>query len=211
MQQKIRFFIKQNYFNEGENTGHHLAVIARAQQDATHIEYITTPLRDTVSEQTQIALVFTNFFKDVYTSKVNPTEEALSQFLDQCPIPRATNQEVEMLNAPLKLEELSLAVSQMANSKDGLPIEVYKRYSETFLPSLLETLNDSFKNDCLPDSMGEAVVVVLPKPGKDPQQPYRPISLLNSDVKLLAQVLASRLVKVISRLVYVAQSGFIPA
>lgn len=33
-----RFFIKQNYFNEGENMGHLLAVIARAQQGNTHID-----------------------------------------------------------------------------------------------------------------------------------------------------------------------------
>lgn len=54
-----------------------------------------------------------------------------------------------MLNAPLKLEELSLAVSQMANNKapgiDGLLSETYKQYGEILLPGLLEVLNDSFK------------------------------------------------------------------
>lgn len=49
-----RFFIKQNYFNEGQNTGHLLAVIAKAQQNTAHIEAIQTPLGDTVSDQAQI-------------------------------------------------------------------------------------------------------------------------------------------------------------
>lgn len=54
--------------------------------------------------------------------------------------------------------------------------------------------------------------MVLPKPGKDRLLPdsYRPISLLNSDIKLLAQFLATRLSKVIGRLIHKDQSGFIP-
>lgn len=78
-----------------------------------------------------------------------------------------------MLNAPLKMDELLLE-SQMANIKapgtDGLPIETYKQHSKTLMPGLLETLNESFRTGCLPESMKEAVVVVLPKPGKDPLQ-----------------------------------------
>lgn len=35
-----RFFLQQKYFNEGENTGHLLAMIAKAQQSMTHIEAI---------------------------------------------------------------------------------------------------------------------------------------------------------------------------
>lgn len=50
--------------------------------------------------------------------------------------------------------------------------------------------------------MNEAVSVVFPKPGKDPllADSYRPISLLNTDIKLLARVLTMRLAKVVSGL-----------
>lgn len=52
---------------------------------------------------------------------------------------------------------------------------------------------------CLPDSMQEAIIVVIPKPGKDKLLPdsYQPISLLNLDVKLLAWILTNSLSKVI--------------
>lgn len=120
----------------------------------------------------------------------------------------------KMLNAPIKIEELTEAVAAMASSKspgtDGLPAETYKRYGEFLLLSLLDTLNAALKCGCLPHSMNKAVIVVILKPGKDPQS-YRPISLLNTDIKLLARVLATSLVSAVSGLVHLDQSSFIPA
>lgn len=62
-------------------------------------------------------------------------------------------------------------------------------------------------------SINEAVIVLLLKPGKDDHSPdsYRPISLLTTDVKLLARVLATRLAKVFHKIVNKNQSGFIPS
>lgn len=57
-------------------------------------------------------------------------------------------------------------------------------------------------------ALREAIIVVLPKPGKDPLLPYsyRPISLINIDHKLLARVLATHLAKVVKELVHLDQS-----
>lgn len=64
----------------------------------------------------------------------------------------------------------------------------------------------------LPQSMNEALIIVILKPGKDPLLPNScwPISLLTSNVKLLAKVLATRLSTIIDTLVYPDQLGFIP-
>lgn len=65
----------------------------------------------------------------------------------------------------------------------------------------------------LPESIRNASVVALLKPRKDPllDDSYRPISLLTTDVKFLAKVLALRLILVIICLIHVDQSGFITA
>lgn len=56
-----RFFMQLRYFNEGENTGHLLAVIARAQQGWSHIEAIQNLEGETVTGQIQIYAAFTLF------------------------------------------------------------------------------------------------------------------------------------------------------
>lgn len=60
--------------------------------------------------------------------------------------------------------------------------------------------------------MREALIVLIPKPGKDPHRPesYRPISLLQVDIKILAKVLSIRLKQVILSLIHADQSGFMP-
>lgn len=90
--------------------------------------------------------------------------------------------------------------------------EMYKRYSESLLPTFLATLNDAVRRGALPTSMRKAIIVVLPKPGKDPLLPdsYRPISLLHMNINILARVLATRLAKVVPGLIHLDQSGFIP-
>lgn len=53
--------------------------------------------------------------------------------------------------------------------------------------------------------------MVLLKEGKDPTlaQNYRPISLLNADVKILAKILANRLKHLMPHVVHPDQTGFI--
>lgn len=58
--------------------------------------------------------------------------------------------------------------------------------------------------------MREAQLIVIPKLGKDPWYPdsYRPISLLQVDIKILAKFLASRFNKIILSLFHSNQTGF---
>ncbi len=46
----------------------------------------------------------------------------------------------------------------------------------------------------LPETLNQALITVLLKPGKDPNlcTSYRPISLLNSDYKILTKMIALR-------------------
>lgn len=60
--------------------------------------------------------------------------------------------------------------------------------------------------------MLHSVITTISKPGKDPAlvQNYRPMSLINSDVKLYAKVIAHRRIPLPPTLIHPKQVGFIP-
>uniref|UniRef100_A0A8C5LMS8 Reverse transcriptase domain-containing protein n=1 Tax=Leptobrachium leishanense TaxID=445787 RepID=A0A8C5LMS8_9ANUR len=77
---------------------------------------------------------------------------------------------------------------------------------------MLSTFNSILEEGTFHPSALAATISLLPKTGKDLlySSSYRPISLLNADIKLLARVLANRLQKHLPGLVDPDQVGFIP-
>lgn len=57
-----------------------------------------------------------------------------------------------------------------------------------------------------------AALMVIPKEGKDPQlcQSYRTISLINTDAKIFAKLIAQRLNPLLPDIIYLDQVGFVP-
>ena len=95
---------------------------------------------------------------------------------------------------------------------DGFTLQYYK----TLLPSLgnhlVKMLNGLTEGDVLHASTLQAQIAVIPKEGKDPSYcgSYRPISLLNTDLKLFTKILATRLQSHLPHLIHLDQVGFVP-
>ena len=87
---------------------------------------------------------------------------------------------------------------------DGLPYKVYLRMSHIFVPVLTDVFNHWLAQGAFPGTITKGVIRLLKKDGRHVRgdlDDYRPITLLNTELKILAQVLANRLQLVISDLV----------
>ena len=76
---------------------------------------------------------------------------------------------------------------------------------------ILNSLNYGYKTGLLPITQKQGIITCLPKPNKSPfyLKNWRPISLLNVIYKLASSVIASRLKKVLHKLIHEDQKGFI--
>ena len=115
-------------------------------------------------------------------------------------------------DGPITLDEARKALEGAAIGRspgsDGLSAEFYLAFWKVLGEDLIEVFNASFSSGHLPPSLRRALITLLFKKGDrlDPKN-WRPISLLNSDYKILARILAGRLSKVLQLLIHPDQSS----
>lgn len=146
-------------------------------------------------------------FKDYYTSLYN---------LPQHTTPPVAAETEQFLETPLSAEELASALNQMKSGKspdpDGLTTQYFKSFSDKILPFFLQAFNAVGSTPNHSQQLLEAHISVLFKGEKDRElvSSYRPISLLNVEVKWYAKALANRLMNILPKIILLDQVGLIP-
>ncbi|KAJ1187506.1 hypothetical protein NDU88_004281 [Pleurodeles waltl] len=211
----IRAYISRQYA-EGDRAGRLLAWLVRQNSQPSPIGAIRLDSGTIVNSQVEMNDAFYTYYRSLYSS---PLLLLRSKWLTSYSLPPRRclqTAQADVLEGPICMEEMCLALSRMAHNKalasDGLTVEYFASQANHLLQPLLWVFNEAYDRVKLPDSMCEALIVMLPKPGRDPLEvrSYRPLSLLNSDFKVLRKILANRLLPFLPQLIHEDLSGFIP-
>ena len=109
---------------------------------------------------------------------------------------------LRIITPPFDLEELKSALHRANDSACG-PDAVYYKFLNHLPPSALELLlelyNKIWTSGTFPQSWREALIIPVPKPGKDHTDPnnYRPIALTSCVCKTMERLINDRLVWVL--------------
>ncbi len=149
---------------------------------------------------------------------VDPVPEAMQSVLHHVVTQGPTGipqPDAEALGAvDVSVEEVRAALRHSASGKspglDGLPVEMYRKGAAVLMPLLASLFSAIGRTGLVPRHFLQGMIVPLYKKG-DAHAPenYRPITLLNSDYRLLAKVLANRLLRVAQPLISAEQSAFL--
>jgi len=118
----------------------------------------------------------------------------------------------KMCDEEIEKEEIDKAIDQLCNGKspglDGLPSEFYKVFKNVLTPILHDLFIDIYKQKKLSESMKKGIIKIIykNKGEREELKNYRPLSMLNTDYKILAKILANRLKKVIPNIIKTNQA-----
>lgn len=118
----------------------------------------------------------------------------------------------QYLIQPITAEELLNALSSAAKKKspgiDGLSYEFYLKNYEFFKEDLIKLCNSYLVDGKKPpSSFKDGVVIFIPKCPNPSVNEFRPISLLNTDYKLFAKILANRVQNILPDLIGTYQAA----
>ena len=137
----------------------------------------------------------------------------MDKFLEKYNLPKL-NEEAESLNRPIIADKIEAVIKKLPAHKspglDGFTGELYKAFREELKPILHRLFQKIQEDGRLPNSFYEASIILIPKPDKDitKKENQRPISLMNTDTKILNKILANHLQQHIKKTH--DQVGFIP-
>lgn len=178
-----------------------------------------------VSDPARVPQIIANYWRDI---SALPSETELPAAVKQ----QARSQILEALHThPLRMPEadaeddvgrpevtsaevvaaLKATPRKKAPGWDGLPAELFKAFDRQFGPLLAALYTAIGTTGTLPARFSDGIIKVLYKKG-DPTQPgnYRPITLLNTDYRTLAKVLAARLGPALNTAISAEQTAFLP-
>uniref|UniRef100_A0AAQ5ZBJ0 Reverse transcriptase domain-containing protein n=1 Tax=Amphiprion ocellaris TaxID=80972 RepID=A0AAQ5ZBJ0_AMPOC len=218
LSKKTEFLLQQLRYNDFEHNNKSGKFLANQLQRNKEKSFITA-IQDSSGKYTQspqeINQTFYNYYQSLYSAAVNPNIEDIDNFLNNLNMPKLTSNYRDILDAPLTMKELQCALDSMPAGKapgpDGFPAEFLKHFWSMLAPLFFRTVTEIKNNGYISPHMNTAAIKLLLKPDKDPTLPssYRPLSLINTDIKIISKALASRLEKIIPSIIHSDQTGFI--
>ena len=152
------------------------------------------------------------FYRNLYSKNVQQNCESPCSFFNH-DFPTLNDEDKENCDKGLTLEEIGQSLKELPNNKapgtDGFTADFYKFFWPDIKFMVFNSFMHAFESKTLSVEQRRAILTLLPKGDKDIRflKNWRPLSLLNTDYKILTKTLALRLQRVIPKIVHPNQTG----
>ena len=208
----IRSKIQQ--VNEVEHNANYFKGVEINRQRKQVIDCLLDDKGNEIYDQNKILEMICNFYKDLYTSKhVNQID--IDALLDNVQIENFLSEEDKLfLDKMPSIEEFDSIVLLPKENKspglDGLPKEFYRKFWHKLRNVYYDVILESYEDKQLPLSTRTSVLSTLFKSDNNKcLKNYRPLSLTNCDYRIVALLFATRLEKVLHKIINNDQSAYI--
>ena len=209
---------RANWIEYGERNNKFFLALEKIRAKAKIMEQIIDENGHVQNSQKDIHNSQRNFFAELYSKKIEEDgiENKIFDFMQDCEVPRLSEEQRNRCEAPLTENELLIALKEMKNGSapgsDGITIEFIKMFWNNIKHFMLNSFLEALEKGSLSISQRNAIITLIHK-GKDlPRNRlnnWRPISLTNSDYKIFAKCLAIRMKRVVNDIIHPDQVGYL--
>ena len=204
LRQKARL----TWINSGDSNTKFFHQVIQRRRNKNSIKRI---YRDSVWYESpkDIKRVFFEYFSDFFKQK-----GAKLLGLGSLLLPALSDSVKNLISRPFSRPEVEMALSNLADSKapgpDGLNIKCIKFLWPFICSKVMSFIDHFYASSSIPSGINSSFIALIPKVvGPRLVKDFRPISLLNSCIKILLKVLATRLAGHMNSIISESQSGFI--
>lgn len=209
---------RTKFIEEGERNTKYFLSLEKVRAANNTITALKTQDGHTLTDQQGILHEQTQYYTELYKQDDRDYQtDYISDFLGpDVTLPSLTDQEQRSCEGLITDIEATDSLNDMktgsAPGSDGLTTEFYKFFWLDIKTKLLDSFQYSFEVGHMSHSQKRGIITLIHKGkglSRDKLANWRPITLLNTDYKILAKIMAKRLNQVIDKLVDNDQCGFI--
>ena len=202
---------QRKWYNEGELSNKYFFNLLNRRSNED-IKVIVGNDGNEISDETLIAAEIKHFYKDLYEKVPDEIEIDDDLFRNVESLdPQAADEAARMITIT-ELEETLRSCSDSAPGPDGIPYSYLKHFWQHIGEKILNSWAYSIATSQLPPSHKVSYLKLIPKAGKDIRliNNLRPITLSNTDHKLITKTYAKKLTAVVAGKICEEQTAYIP-
>ena len=210
---------KINKVEFGEKNSKYFLNLEKSNSQTKHIKKLLSDSGETITDQSTILKYEENFYQNLYNSKFDPNDTdriaCTDDFLNNLSLPTLSDNELHICEKQIDIDECKKAIDNLSSGKspgsDGFTADFYKYFWNEIKFLLFDSFNHSFATSTLSIDQRRGILSLNPKKDKDIRylKNWRPITLLNTDYKILAKILGTRLRLVLPALIHSDQVAYL--
>ena len=207
---------KATWYEKGEKSNKYFLNLETHKKAKSSVRKVFNREGVLVTDPKKILHEIYNFYSNFCKQEpLSPSEDVLNSFLNNPKILKLSDNDIRICDGKLTVDEcyksLQLFESNKSPGNDGLTVEFYRVFWHVLGSVMVDSLNYSYDYGELSNSQKEAIITLIEKKDKDKRHlsNWRPISLINVDVKIGSKAIAKRLENVLPNIIHHNQCAYV--
>ena len=205
---------KARWAEAGEKNTKYFLNLEKRNAIDKHIQQLQSASGLIITDPTAILQEEKLFYQNLYSCP-KTYDNLITQDIPALETLKLSEDQKESCEGPVSLDECGKALKELQNGKspgtDGLTNEFYKFFWKGIQHLVIDSLNYAVQTGELSIDQKRGIITLIPKKGKKRilLKNWRPITLLNTDYKILTKCLAIRVRRVLPSIINLDQTGFL--